>query len=95
MLDIQSESRGILIPRMDSNARKAITDPAEGLMVYDSTYQSFYYYADSAWQATYSRSTTLSDADADTRIEVEESSDEDIIRFDMDGTEYLRFDKRF
>ena len=31
----------------------------------------------------------LADADSDTRIQVEESTDEDIIRFDMGGTEYF------
>src|SRR5580704_12333389 len=36
-LDISSSSRGLLIPRMDSNAVKAIASPAVGLMVYDSS----------------------------------------------------------
>jgi trimeric autotransporter adhesin len=36
-LDISSSSRGLLIPRMDSNAVKAIVSPAPGLMVYDSS----------------------------------------------------------
>jgi hypothetical protein len=36
-LDISSSSRGLLIPRMDSNAVKAIASPAAGLMVYDSS----------------------------------------------------------
>ncbi|MEM6264572.1 MAG: tail fiber domain-containing protein [Bacteroidota bacterium] len=44
MLDIQSADKGLLIPRMDSSSRVAITNPAEGLMVYDSTTQSFWYY---------------------------------------------------
>ena len=34
--------------------------------------------------------TLLEDTDADTKIQVEESADEDIIRFDMAGTEYFR-----
>ena len=36
-LDISSSSRGLLIPRMDSNAVRAIVSPAAGLMVYDSS----------------------------------------------------------
>jgi trimeric autotransporter adhesin len=36
-LDISSSARGLLIPRMDSNAVKAIVSPAAGLMVYDSS----------------------------------------------------------
>lgn len=36
--------------------------------------------------------TTLTDTDADTKIQVEENSDEDIIRFDLAGTEFMRLD---
>ena len=36
-LDVSSSSKGLLIPRMDSNAVKAIANPAPGLMVYDSS----------------------------------------------------------
>jgi len=33
--------------------------------------------------------TSIADADADTKIQVEESLDEDVIRFDVGGTEYM------
>ena len=36
--------------------------------------------------------TTFSDANGDTKIQVEESSDDDIIRFDIGGVEYLKLD---
>ncbi|MEO6961482.1 MAG: tail fiber domain-containing protein [Puia sp.] len=36
-LDISSRAKGLLIPRMTSGARTAISNPAKGLMVYDST----------------------------------------------------------
>ena len=36
-LDIVSTSQGILIPRMTTAQRTAITTPAEGLLVYDTT----------------------------------------------------------
>ncbi|MEM6725179.1 MAG: hypothetical protein AAF598_14160, partial [Bacteroidota bacterium] len=48
MLDVKSPDKGILIPRMDSTSRKNITTPAEGLMVYDTTTNSFWYY-DMIW----------------------------------------------
>ena len=35
ILDIQSESKGVLFPRMYYDEIQAISDPAEGLMVYD------------------------------------------------------------
>lgn len=49
MLDISSSDKGILIPRMDSTNRKAISNPAIGLMLYDSTTHSFWVY-DTAWE---------------------------------------------
>ena len=49
MLDISSSDKGLLIPRMDSTSRQNIQNPAEGLMVYDNTTHSFWYYDDSEW----------------------------------------------
>lgn len=49
MLDIKSGNKGILIPRMDSTARKAIAN-TKGLLVYDTTYNSFWFNTGSAWQ---------------------------------------------
>lgn len=48
LLDISSSSKGILIPRMDSVQRKNI--PAtRGLLVYDTTYKSFWYHNGAGW----------------------------------------------
>lgn len=46
-------------------------------------------YTGSAWKtlSVSTLATAISDADADTKIQVEESADEDIIRFDLGGTE--------
>ncbi len=49
MLDILSEDKGILIPRMDSTSRLGITNPATGLLVYDTTLQAFQYYDGTEW----------------------------------------------
>ncbi len=49
ILDISSNEKGLLIPRMDSTARKNISGPAQGLMIYDSTSQSFWYFKDTVW----------------------------------------------
>ncbi len=90
MLDVTSTSKGILIPRMTTSERTAISSPATGLLVYDTDFNTFWYYANSAWNNL--SSVILADSDADTKIQVEESSDEDIIRFDMNGTEYLKLE---
>jgi len=49
MLDISSTSKGFLAPRMTTAQRTAIVSPANGLMVYDITTNSFWYYNNSAW----------------------------------------------
>ena len=49
MLDVKSDSKGILVPRMATNKRTGITSPAEGLMVYDTDTKSFWYIKSGAW----------------------------------------------
>jgi hypothetical protein len=48
-LDITSTTKGLLIPRMTSAQRLAITTPAAGLMVYETTTSSFWFYNGSVW----------------------------------------------
>lgn len=92
-LDIQATNAGILIPRMTSAQRTSITTPATGLLVFDNTTSSFWYYGGSGWVELVSDSSLeLVDADGDTKVQVEESTDEDIIRFDLAGTEHFVMD---
>ena len=51
MLDVSSTSKGMLTPRMTTVQRNAITTPADGLIVYDTTLKFFYHYnsATSSW----------------------------------------------
>ncbi|WP_412559815.1 hypothetical protein [Winogradskyella sp. MIT101101] len=49
MLDVSSTSKGMLAPRMTSAQRIAISNPANGLLVFDTTENSFYYYSSSQW----------------------------------------------
>ena len=90
MLDISSSDKGILIPRMTTSERQAVNSPATGLLVYDTDENSFWYYTTSWVEINTGNLTTITDIDGDTKIQVEESSDEDIIRFDLGGTEYFR-----
>lgn len=49
LLDISSTSKGILIPRMNTAERTAISNPTTGLLVFDNTTNSFWYKGSSAW----------------------------------------------
>jgi hypothetical protein len=48
--DIVSDSLGFLCPRMTSAQRNAISNPAAGLLVYDTDVQSHWYFNGTAWQ---------------------------------------------
>ncbi len=50
MLDVSSTSKGMLTPRMTSAQRLAISSPANGLLVYDTTESVFYFYNSSQWE---------------------------------------------
>jgi hypothetical protein len=49
MLDISSNSKGVLIPRMTQVERDAITGPPNGLMIYNTSTNSFQYYNSAVW----------------------------------------------
>ena len=49
-LDISSTTKGLLIPRMTSTNRAFISNPANGLLVYDTTQNRMYQYQDGAWR---------------------------------------------
>ena len=90
MLDVKSTAKGILVPRMTTSQRDLVNSPATGLMIYNISTKVFNFYNGIAWIAiTAGNIKELADADNDTKIQVEESADEDIIRFDIAGTEYM------
>jgi hypothetical protein len=91
-----SNDKGILVPRLTTAQRTAMTPDAnadKGLMVYDTDTQSFWYYNSTAWVEIGASTSGLEDADDDTKIQVEESADEDNIRFDVAGTEAMVIDE--
>lgn len=51
-LDISSTTQGLLPPRMDSNARNAITSPPAGLVIYNTSINSFQCYNGTSWYST-------------------------------------------
>lgn len=49
MLDISSTSKGLLIPRMNTAQRSAISPTPQGLQVYDTQTNTFWYYNGTTW----------------------------------------------
>ena len=49
IFDVQSTSKGILIPRMATAQRSAIATPATGLLVFDTDTSGFWFYDGTAW----------------------------------------------
>ncbi len=46
LLDVSSQSKGILMPRMNSAMRLSISNPANGLLIYDTDKNTMCYYKD-------------------------------------------------
>tara|TARA_Y100001935_G_C17293384_1_gene504749 strand:- start:669 stop:2252 length:1584 start_codon:yes stop_codon:yes gene_type:complete len=63
--------------------------PANGDIRYNTTTSTIEGYSNGAY-ANLASGDELKDADADTKVQVEESSDEDIIRFDIAGSEIMQ-----
>ena len=98
ILDMNSTNKGFLPPRMTATQRAGIIGPVQGLIVYQTTTpdQGLWHYDGAFWNYIGSMSappTFLEDADGDTKVEVEQSADEDIVRFTTYGTEYLNMDQ--
>ena len=91
VLDIQSTSKGLLIPRMTSAQRTAISNPTAGLLVFDTTTQSFSFFTTS-WGELIADESKLVDTDNDTKIEVEATADDDTILFSTAGSERMKID---
>lgn len=50
MLEVKSNERGFLPPRMSSQERRAIVSPAAGLMVYDTDRNALFLYTGTVWR---------------------------------------------
>lgn len=60
LLDLESNSKGLLIPRMTSLQRDAIVEPADGLQIYNTTNNTLDVFSAGAWKSfVYSESSNL------------------------------------
>jgi len=49
ILELDSESKGMLVPRMTTGKRNQIVSPAEGLLIFNTTQKRFNYYSGEVW----------------------------------------------
>ena len=49
LLDLSASDKGLLVPRMNTAQRSGISNPATGLLVYDTDDNSFWYFDGSQW----------------------------------------------
>lgn len=57
VLEVDSQTAGLLTPRMSTSQRNSIGASSEGLIVYDLDEESFFYFDGSVWQELMNRST--------------------------------------
>ncbi|MEO1451009.1 MAG: tail fiber domain-containing protein, partial [Bacteroidota bacterium] len=92
LLDLSAPGQGLLVPRMDTQARLNIQAPAQGLLVFDQQTHSFWVHSQQGWLELRSQVSTVADQDADTRLQVEASPDEDVIRLGTSDQALLTLD---
>ena len=51
MLDVYSQDKGLLVPRVTTAERGAISSPATGLLVFDTDENSYYFYTGIIWKS--------------------------------------------
>lgn len=93
-LEIYSTSKGVLLPVLTDAEMLAISSPATGLIVYNSTKATYYYYNGSIWNRIGTKGNILTDTDGDTKIQVEKTSDDDNVRIDLGnnvGAPYVNY----
>jgi hypothetical protein len=95
LLDLNSEKQGLLVPRMKTGERLAITNPANGLLVYDTDEKQFMYYLlpNNTWEPLAAGTflfTEIHDTNNDTRVTTEFTPDINQVQVELGGTRSLR-----
>ncbi|HAY71200.1 MAG TPA: hypothetical protein DCX89_04860 [Saprospirales bacterium] len=90
ILDVSSTTRGLLIPRMTEAEMNAIVAPADGLMIFNTTDNCFYFRITSGWKKLISETNNhrISDIDGDSYLSFRQpSTDDDTLRIFFNGIE--------
>jgi hypothetical protein len=92
--DFESSDKGVLLPRMTSDQRTTIIEPATGLLVYqvdslEGVYCNIGTPQNPDWINMTSLARILVDTDGDTRVDVEKSQDDDELNIMLEGNEIV------
>lgn len=82
-VEVYSTTKGIMLPVLTDAQMKAISSPATGLIVYNSTNGTYYYYNGTLWAKIGTKGINVQDADADTKVQVEKTTNDNQIRMDI------------
>lgn len=90
IVELNSQEKAILIPRLNTTERLAIQSPSLGLLLFDTTSESFWYHTSNGNWFEFSTTASganekLIDADSDTSVDCEYSTTEDVIGFTRAG----------
>lgn len=91
ILDIQSTSKGLLIPRMNTTQRLGITNVTQGLMIYDTDLNQFMFY-NSGWKTMGNQGWNLTGNTALTASQFLGSIDATAVRFRSNNQERMRIE---
>lgn len=92
--EVELIADGIVFPRMNTSQRNAL-NPVQGQCIFNTQTKSLECYDGTFWTSATGgsgSSSSITDSDNDTTIDVELTNDEDIIRFKTNGTEVMRHD---
>ncbi|MCB0534616.1 MAG: tail fiber domain-containing protein [Lewinellaceae bacterium] len=84
MLDVKSDAKGLLIPRLSSAQRTGIASPATGLLVFDNTTNSFWYYNGTAWKEITLNTDDQTLSLSGTTLAIEDGNSVDLSSIDTD-----------
>lgn len=97
VFEMNSVSSGVLIPRMVSNDKDAIDNPAQGLIIFETSTREFWYFNGAGWIKMTSdnvQNDGIGDSDSDTRIFLDLTRDNDQINFYSGGVRYFRMNRK-
>ncbi len=85
-LEIKDTTKGLLIPRMTSTQRDLINSPATGLLIFDNTKNSFWFYDGNQWVSLSSENSSWGEA-----ISAPKKPDQEVVASNSATSDYFGY----